>query len=353
MAKKQYTIGLDIGSHSIKLVQIKESKKGLSLENFALSILPNDAIYEGGIRDRDAVKTAIQNLVSTHNLKTKNVALSVGGHSVIIKKISLPAMSDEELAESIHWEAEQYIPFDLEEVYLDYEILQVRADQGQMDVLLVAGKKDVVNQYADLIREVGLKPVIVDTDCFAIQNAFEINYDLFSDDLICIIHVGSENLNINILANGLTTFTRDLQMGGDLYTLEIQKQKNVSYKEAEAYKQGTGEQGFILPQDVQRILVNLSENLALEINRTLEFHLATSGESKYDRIFLSGGGAKVSQLADEIKKKTGTEVEIFNPFRKIYVDEKIFNLDYIREMCPLASVALGLSLRQYGDKQRR
>lgn len=173
MAKKHNAIGLDIGSNSIKLVQVKKTKQGISLENFAMSPLPPDSIYEGGIRDTEAVVNTIKELAATHQLKTKHVALSIGGHSVIIKKISLPAMSDDELAESIHWEAEQYIPYDLVEVYLDYQILQTRADQGQMDVMLVAAKKDVVNQYVEIVREAGLKPVVVDTDCFAVQNAFE------------------------------------------------------------------------------------------------------------------------------------------------------------------------------------
>jgi type IV pilus assembly protein PilM len=352
MAKKTSTIGLDIGSNSIKLVQVRPSKQGVSLENFALSILEPDAIYEGGIRDTDTIINTIKELVKSQQLKTKNIALSIGGHSVIIKKISLPAMSDEELAESIHWEAEQYIPFDLVDVYLDYQILQTRFDQGQMDVLLVAAKKDVVDQYVEVVRAADLKPVVVDTDCFAVQNTFDINYGIPQDKLICIIHIGAENLSINVIAYGLTTFTRDLQMGGELYTREIQKQMGVSYEEAEAYKFGGGSDAHshIIPQDVQRILVSMSENLAAEINRSLEFHLATSGEDHFDHIYLSGGGAKLSYLAKEISKKTGSPVNIIDPFRNIKIDDKLFKLSYIDEMKPLASVALGLSIRHRGDK---
>jgi type IV pilus assembly protein PilM len=351
MAKKQNAIGLDIGSNSIKLVQIKSSRDGIVLENFAMSPLTPDSIYEGGIRDTSAVVETIRNLAASHQLKTKHVALSIGGHSVIVKKISLPAMSDDELAESIHWEAEQYIPFDLVDVYLDYQILQTRIDQGQMDVMLVAAKKDVVDQYVNVVREADLKPVVVDTDCFSVQNAFEYNYGLPEDELICVIHIGAENLNMNVIAYGITTFTRDLQMGGDLYTREIQKQMGVSYEEAEAYKRGGSDEGDILPQEVQRVLSSMSETLASEINRSLEFHLATSGEEHFHKIYLSGGGAKLSNLAEEIQKKTNTSVEVLDPFKQIYIDPEVFKVSYINEMRPLASVALGLSMRQRGDKQ--
>jgi type IV pilus assembly protein PilM len=298
MAKNLHAIGLDIGSNTVKLVQLKRSNQGLQLENYAMSELPPEAIYEGGIHNTAEVIGTVQELISSLQLKSKHVALSIGGHSVIVKKITLPAMSDEELAESIGWEADHYIPYDLVDVYLDYQILQTRADQGQMDVMLVAAKRDVVDQYVDVVREAGLKPIVVDTDCFAVQNAFEVNYELPTDQLICLIHIGAENLNINVIAYGVNTFTRDLQLGGDAYTREIQKQMGTSYQEAEAYKLG-GDYGGgdqIIPQEVQRILVMISEQIASEINRSLEFHLATSGEARFEKIYLSGGAAKLTRI---------------------------------------------------------
>lgn len=354
MAKNQSAIGLDIGSNSIKLVQLKRSNQGLSLENFAISELAPEAIYEGGIHDTDAVISTIQTLISDLQIKSKHVTISIGGHSVIVKKITLPAMSDEELAESINWEADHYIPYDLVDVYLDYQVLQVRADQGQMDVMLVAAKREVVDQYVDVVKQAGLKPVAVDTDCFAAQNAFEINYQLPQDELICLIHIGAENLNINVVSYGVNTFTRDLQLGGDTYTREIQKQMGTSYQEAEAYKLG-GEYGGgnqIIPQEVQRILVTMSEQIASEINRSLEFHLATSGESRFTKIYLSGGAVKLSTLADEIAKRTNTPVELLDPFQEVSVDPEIFEPKYLYDNRAYASVALGLSLRHKHDKAK-
>ena len=354
MAKNQNAVGIDIGSSSIKLIQVKRSNKGLSLENFAMSELSPEAIYEGGIHDQQSVINTIKGLVDSLQLKTKTVALSIGGHSVIVKKITLPAMSDEELAESINWEADHYIPYDLVDVYLDYQVLQIRADQGQMDVMLVAAKREVVDQYVSVVREAGLKPITVDTDCFAVQNAFEVNYSLPEDQLICLIHIGAENLNINVISYGVNTFTRDLQLGGDTYTREIQKQMGTSYQEAEAYKLGgSGASGNqIIPQDVQRILVMISEQIASEINRSLEFHLATSGESRFEKIYLSGGTVRLSTLADEIAKKTNTPVELLNPFNAVDIDPNVFNVQYLSETKSYAPIALGLSLRHKNDKEK-
>lgn len=354
MAKNQNVVGLDIGSSSIKLIQVKRSNKGLSLENFAMSELAPEAIYEGGIHDQESVISTIKGLIDSLQLKTKTVSLSIGGHSVIVKKITLPAMSDEELAESINWEADHYIPYDLVDVYLDYQVLQIRADQGQMDVMLVAAKREVVDQYVSVVREAGLKPIAVDTDCFAVQNAFEVNYTLPDDKLICLIHVGAENLNINVISYGVNTFTRDLQLGGDTYTREIQKQMGTSYQEAEAYKLGgSGASGNqIIPQDVQRILVMISEQIASEVNRSLEFHLATSGESRFEKIYLSGGTVRLSTLADEIAKKTNTPVELLDPFHAVDIDSNIFNVQYLAETKSYAPVALGLGLRHKNDKEQ-
>lgn len=354
MAKNLNAIGLDIGSNSIKLIQVKRSNQGIILENFAMSELAPEAIYEGGIHDTEAVVSTIKELVDSLQLKSKTVAISIGGHSVIVKKITLPAMSDEELAESINWEADHYIPYDLVDVYLDYQILQTRADQGQMDVMLVAAKREVVDQYLDVVREAGLKPVAVDTDCFAVQNAFDVNYSLPDNQLICLIHIGAENLNINVIAYGVNTFTRDLQLGGDSYTREIQKQMGTSYQEAEAYKLGGGELGGnqIIPQDVQRILVMMSEQIASEINRSLEFHLATSGESRFEKIYLSGGAVRLSILADEVAKKTNTPVELLDPFNSVEIDSSVFNNRYLDDSKSFAPVAFGLGLRHKNDKAK-
>jgi type IV pilus assembly protein PilM len=353
MARRKNALGLDIGSSSVKLVQLKESKKGIQLATFAMAPLPSEAIVDGALMNATAVVETIQSMLAAQKLKNKEVAVSISGHSVIIKKISLPAMTQEELDDSIKWEAEQYIPFDVNDVYLDYQILQSRPEQGQMDVLLVAAKKEIVDEYSAIVKEAGLDPVVVDVDCFTIQNAFEINYGYPPGEAIVLLDVGASTININVISNGITTFTRDISMGGNQFTEEIQKQLNVSYDEAEAYKLG-GERGVdadsVVPQEVERVMQAVSEQMASEIHRSLDFYLATSSEGRMSKVYLSGGTAKVPSLARTIEDRVGVAVELIDPFKNIQIDPKIFNIDYINEVRPLASCAVGLGLRTGGDK---
>src|SRR5947209_13293081 len=235
MAKSKLSLGLDIGSSSVKLVQLKEAKRGCVLDAFGVAPLPPEAIVAGALMNSTAIVEAIRQLLGQFKLKNREVAIGVSGHSVIIKKISMPRMTREELEESIQWEAEQYIPFDVKDVNIDVQILSPEgADPGtgQMDVLLVAAKKDMINDYTSVVAEAGLQPVVVDVDAFAVQNAFEVNYDLPRNETIVLVNAGASVVNINVLAKGLTTFTRDVTMGGNQFTEEIQKQLNVSYDEA-------------------------------------------------------------------------------------------------------------------------
>lgn len=353
MARRRNAIGLDIGSSSIKLVQVKETKKGIQLLNFSMAPLPPEAIVDGALMNATAVVDTIQGMMSAQKLRSKEVAISLSGNSIIIKKIGLPAMTPEELDESIKWEAEQYIPYDVNDVNLDYQILQSRPEQGQMDVLLVAAKKEMVEEYVGIVRESGLDPVVVDVDSFTIQNAFEVNYAWPPGETVVLIDIGASTININVVANGITSFTRDISMGGNQFTEEIQKQLNVSYDEAEAYKLG-GERGVdadsVIPQEVERVMQSVSESMAGEIHRSLDFYLATSSEGRMSRIYLSGGTAKVPALARTIEQRVGVPVELLDPFRSVQIDQKLFNLDYINEVRPLAAVAVGLALRRPGDK---
>ncbi len=353
MARRKNALGLDIGSSSIKLVQLRESKKGIQLANFSMAPLPTEAIVDGALMNASVVVETIQGIVSAQKLRTREVAVSISGHSVIIRKISLPAMTPDELDESIKWEAEQYIPFDVNDVYLDHQILQSRPEQGQMDILLVAAKKEIVDEYTGVVREAGLDPMVVDVDCFTIQNAFEVNYGFPPGETIVLVDVGAATININVISNGITTFTRDISMGGNQYTEEIQKQLNVSYDEAEAYKIG-GERGVdadsVVPHEVERVITQVSESMTGEIHRSLDFYLATASEGRLSKVYLSGGTAKVPSLARTIENRVGVAVELLDPFRNVQIDPKLFNLDYINEVRPLASVAVGLGLRKGGDK---
>jgi type IV pilus assembly protein PilM len=229
-------------------------------------------------------------------------------------------------------------------------------DVGQMEVLLVAAKKDLINDYTAVLSEAGLIPLIMDVDAFAIENMFEANYGIQEGQTIVLANIGASTINLNILRNGISTFTRDISMGGNQFTEEIQKQLNVSYEEAESLKLG-GELGgpsdttdAVIPQEVGGIIRSVSETLASELQRSLDFFSATAGDDRISKVFLSGGSAKVPGLPAVIEAKLGIPVEIADPFKNITIDEKNFNVAHIRDVAPAAAVAVGLGLRYLGDR---
>jgi type IV pilus assembly protein PilM len=352
MARNKLAVGLDIGSSSVKIVQLKERKGGFMLQAFGSAPLPPEAIVDGALMNSSAIVQAIQELVAKEKVKTKEVAIGVRGHSVIIKKISLPRMSQEELDESIQWEAEQYIPFDVKDVNIDTTILTPEGDAaGQMDVLLVAAKKDMINDYVSVCAEAGLTATVVDVDAFAVQNAYEASYDVDPGTTAVLINVGAAVTNINILARGTTTFTRDITMGGNAFTEEIQKQLNISYDEAEALKVGgQGETDAVVPQEVERVIAGVAEQLAGEIQRSLDFYSATAADNRIGRILLSGGTARIPALFKVLEARAGVPVEILNPFKNIEVDNRRFDPAAILAAAPGAAVGIGLALRRAGDK---
>ncbi len=352
MAKSKLAVGLDIGSSGVKLVQLKERKGGYALQAFGTAVLPPEAIVDGALMNSAAIVAAIQELVAKEKVKTKEVAIGVRGHSVIIKKISLPRMTQEELDESIQWEAEQYIPFDVKDVNIDTQILTPEGDAaGQMDVLLVAAKKDMINDYTSVCAEAGLTATVVDVDAFAVQNAYEANYQLDPAETVVLINVGAAVANINILARGVTTFTRDITMGGNAFTEEIQKQLNISYDEAEALKVGgQGETDAVVPQEVERVIQGVADQLAGEIQRSLDFYAATAADSRIARVYLSGGTARIPALFKVLEARAGVPVEILNPFKNIEVDNRRFDPAVILAAAPSVAVGVGLALRRPGDK---
>jgi type IV pilus assembly protein PilM len=351
-SKKKEAVGIDIGSSSVKLVELKETKKGYQLKNFGVAPLPSEAIVDGVIMDSGAIADAIRNLVTNLKVKVKDVVTSVSGHSVIIKKINLPVMTDDELAESIQWEAEQFIPFDINDVNIDFQIMTGAdsEDQGQMEVLLVAVKKDMINDYVTLLNQVGLNPVVVDVDSFAIENMFEVNYQIEEGEVTALINIGASIMNINILKSGVPAFTRDISMGGNQYTEEIQKRFSVSYEDAEMLKLG-GDLPGVDSTEVGEIMKGVSDSVATEIQRSLNFFAATSITDQISKVYLCGGGSKVKGFIDILEDKVGLPVEFLNPFQNIYVNERYFDPDYIiKEIAPLAAVGVGLALRRARDK---
>ncbi|AKJ06653.1 pilus assembly protein PilM [Archangium gephyra] len=358
MAKGKLALGLDIGSTSVKMILLKEQRKrgqvSYALQSFGMKPLPPEAIVDGALMNSTAIVQALQELMTELKIKNKEVAIGVSGHSVIIKKIQMPRMSQEELEESIQWEAEQYIPFDVKDVNIDTQILDAGGNDatGQMDVLLVAAKKDMINDYTTVVSESGLQPVVVDVDAFAVQNMFASNYDVPDKETVVLINAGASVVNINIISNGITVFTRDVTIGGNQFTEEIQKQLNVSYEEAEALKIGgtRGDSDAVVPQEVERVLLGVAEQVAGEIQRSLDFYAGTAVDANFTKVYLSGGTAKIPALFKTIETRVGVPVEILNPFRKIDVDNRKFDPAFIMEVAPMAAVAVGLALRKPGDK---
>jgi len=348
--KKKDVIGLDIGCSSIKLVELREDRNGYKLQNLAISPLPPEAIVDGALMDSVTIIDTIRDAITASKTKTKDAVTSVSGHSVIVKKISLPLMTEAELEESIQWEAERYIPFDVNDVNIDFQIYGSTPENPEvMDVVLVAAKKDVINDYVSVLMESGLNPVIVDTDSFALENMLAISYDIGKEETVAAANVGASVTNINIIRNNISAFTRDVFKGGNQITEEIQRQLHVDHDEAEKIKVGTK---VDLPSQpvVQNVLKTASESLAGEIGNSLDFFQSTTTYEKISKLYLSGGGSKIKGFDIILQQQIGIPVEVVNPFKKIDYRGKDFDLEYLREIGPIMGVAVGLASRKVGDR---
>lgn len=347
-SRKKEIVGIDIGSSSVKLVQLKPHKDGYLVGNVGMAPLPPEAIVDNTLMDSSSVVEVIRNLLKGLNITAKEAACSVSGNAVIIRKISMPTMPQDELEDQIQWEAEQYIPFDINDVNIDFQILASDDyEAAKMNVLLVASKKDIINDYLAVFNEAGLKLVVVDVDAFAVQNVFELNYEPAPDEVSALINIGASIMNLNIVRDGVSLFTRDVQMGGNLYTEELQKQFGVSTEEAEQLKiTGDAPDQDRLRETVARV----NETLAMEMRRSLDFYNSTAGDEKIARVYMSGGGAKIAMLVDIVSQRLGLPVEILDPFRKVKFNEKEFDPEYLQEIGPLVTVAMGLATRRLGDK---
>ncbi|MCB1056184.1 MAG: type IV pilus assembly protein PilM [Acidobacteria bacterium] len=348
-SRSKSVVGLDIGSSAVKLVELREKKGEFQLVNLGLEPLSPEAIVDGSIMDSSLVVDAIHKLNDEHKVKNAAYATSLSGHSVIIKKIQLPAMSPDELAESIQWEAEQYIPFDINDVRLDYVVLSENdPGQEQMEVLLVAVKRDKVNDYQSVISQTGKTPSIVDVDVFAIQNAYEANYDLDPLKVVALINMGAGVTNINILARGHTVFWRDISTGGNQFTEALQREFNLSFEQAEMLKRGE-QVGRYTSADARPVLDTVSEELASEIQKTFDFFSATSSEAPVEELVLSGGCALTPNLQQILRDRFGIPNELLNPFRRIHYRESDFDRDWLQAVAPRLAVAVGLAIRKVGD----
>ena len=353
LGRSRNLVGLDIGDSSIKVVELKDLGKGrgFQLAKLGAESLSAEAIVDGAIMDSQLVIETIKRLFQRLKIKNTQVATALSGHSVIVKRISLPTMTEAELAESIHWEAEQYIPFDIDDVNLDYQILEGSSlsGEGNMDVLLAAAKKDKINDYTSVIVQAGLQPVAVDIAAFALQNAFEANYEFEPHQIIALVDIGAAVSSITVLHGGASVYWRDINVGGNQYTDAVQKELNLSAEQAERLKRGEEIDG-IPYERVLPILASVNEDVGTEIQKTLDFFKQISAtDESLDRLYLTGGSAQVIHLKEALGERLHTQVELLNPFRRIQPTGRDVPQDVLNDMMPTASVAVGLALRKVGD----
>jgi len=338
-------IGLDIGSSSVKMAYVKSAGIENRLKKFGVYPLPADSIVDGAIMDHAAVVEGIQGVMQSLKIREKNVAISLSGHSVIIKKVQLATTTAEELEESIQWEVEQYIPFDIKDVKIDFHVIgPLKDDPTKMDVLLVAAKTDLINDYISVVKEAGLIPRIVDIDSLAIGNVFESTHPVSDEQVPMVVNIGASFMNINVLHAGVPLFTRDVPMGGGMYTSEIQKQMAVSYELAEEYKIGKKDPGDRLDKldEIMKVVSNL---LATEAQRSYNFFSATYPDRVVTKVYLTGGAAKSAFLKEILAEKIGVGVEIFDAIQGMAVDEKAVDSSTISKFNTSATVSIGLALR--------
>lgn len=349
MFGKRGIIGLDIGSSYIKAVQLKDTRSGYELELFDMIPISPELIVEGSIIDSIRLTEALKELIRKAKIKTKDAVISISGHSaVIIKRISLPDMTEEELSESIKFEAEQYIPFDIEDVNIDFQILGPREEPGQMDVILVAVKKEVINDYVNVVNEAGFNTVIVDVDAFALENMYGINYEIEADTNVALINIGASTINMNIVRGGVSAFTRDSSVGSNLHSEALQREFNISYEDAERLKKGESLEK-ITAEDAQPVIMESSEEIINEIKRSIDFFRGGSPSVEIKEIILSGGCALIKGFPELLSERTGIEVRKAEPFRNIKIPKK-FDLLSLDDVAPMLAVAVGLAIRRPGDR---
>ncbi len=336
-------VGLSIGTSSIKLAELKKSGKSWRLEHFGIVQLPEEAIVNREIINQVAVAEAIRKLSDQIPLKTKFVCTSLSGTSVIIKRMSLEAPNIKDLQDQVFWEAEQYLPFDVSEVVMDYHMISRNKD-NQVEVLLVAVKRSVLESYMSTIEDAGLKARVVDVDFFALQNLYELIYPASHTEAVALIDIGASSIKLTIVHRGTPVFTKESLLGGRHLTAEIQKHLNLSFSDAESLKLSVGSAGGV-PQEVNEIIHVMSENFSGEIKRALDFYNASSTGAPVAYALLAGGGAKIPELSRMVEEAIKIPTQLMNPFSAIGYDESIFTPDYLASIAPIAAIPIGLALR--------
>ncbi|NIM19525.1 MAG: type IV pilus assembly protein PilM [Candidatus Latescibacteria bacterium] len=344
--KGKSSVGLDIGSSLIKIVEIDHSKEQPVLSKYGIIKLPSEAIVEGEIMDRSLVIEGINECATKAGIKQSNINTAVSGRAVIVKKVVMDKMNPDDAKEAIFWEAEQHVPFDIDDVCLDFQILKEDVGANQMEILLVAAKKEMVTTHADLIREAGFNPVIIDVDSFAIQNAYEVTRAGTENIVTGLINIGSETTNINIVQNNIPHFTRDLSIGSNVFLESMQRDMGIGLEEAEAILHE--EEEIEDTEKCRKVIAVASEELSMGIERSISF-LKTAGDAEQiDEVILSGGGARLPWLREILSEKHGIEFKVNDAVARMDRAENMSEEDAIEleKVGPLLTVSMGLALRR-------
>lgn len=335
------TIGLDIGSGLLKLVAVDHGKGEPVMSNVSVTPVLADAIVEGEIMDPGIVSDTIQGLFKTAGIKQKRVVVAVGGRDVIIKKIQVDRMKESEAFEVVRWEAQQHVPFDIEAVELDFQILDPEGEGLQMEVLLVAAKRDLVEDKVHLLSQAGLEASVVDVDSFALHNAFEVNHPEAMEGMTALLNIGHELTNVNVLDDGVPILTRDLTIGTRKIREDLQRERGLSVDDAEALIKG-----FERSSDLDPFVQARGEEIAVGLERASAFLQSSSRDAgSLQRIFCCGGGARVAGLTDILTQRLKVPVEIANPIQRLRVKDGVFDAVDVDEVAPLLMLATGLALR--------
>lgn len=342
-SREDLVVGIDIGSHAIKVCQLQRTDQAYAVVNLGSATLPEGAVDDGTLIAPDVVGKTITELFKHLKIKKKKIGFSISGYSVIVKKVNLAVMSEEELEAHIQSEAEQYIPFDIDDVYLDFQDLKTnKGDDDRTDVMLVAAKKEIVDDYLEMLEDLNLKPVIVDVDGFALENTYEYNYP--KDENVALVDIGASKMNINIISEGNSVVARDIVVGSRQLTEQIQSAFDLDFDEAESLKLGH------VPADdkqeeIEAIFSSTCTQWVLEIKKAIDLYHANRPDAPLTRLVLSGGGSKVSGLVDFLAQETNLIVELFNPFSTMTVNSKKIDPDYLDSIGPEMAIATGIAIR--------
>ena len=338
--RARVSAGLDIGSGFIKLVVVDHSKAEPEIVQVATSPLVPDAIVEGEVMDPVLVAETVRAVIDSAGIKKTDVVAAVGGHDVIVKPIPMDRMSESDAREVIRWEAEQHVPFDMENVHLDFQILDPAGKGPQMKVLLVAAKRELIENRMSLLADAGIQPAIIDVDAFAIHNAFEHNYPDAVSGLVALVNIGHETTNVNLLKDGAPILVRDVPFGSRRLREAIQRERGFTADHAENLLQGRGS-----ADEIRSLLDERVDELAVGIERAAAFIVAQSGGEGIGRVFLSGGGAAIPGMVQALGNRLGVRTEVASPLKRVGVRPDVMQSTAIDELAPMLMLPIGLALR--------